>query len=53
VVEEALKVIGIGLSTVAPSQKTFLITSTQHRLQEHGPQWINGEKCRVVAERNR
>jgi hypothetical protein len=48
-VGEALKIIGVDLSTVTPSQKKFLIESTQHLLQEHGLQWIKENHLRLFC----
>jgi hypothetical protein len=47
-VEEALKMIGIDLSTVTPSQKDFLIKATQDLLKDHGLQWF--KKHRILLQ---
>ena len=48
--ELALKRIGVDLSTLTLSQRTFLIESTTRVLRKHDLQWIK-ENSRILRER--
>ena len=48
--EPALKLIGVDLSTLTPSQRTFLIESTARLLWKHGLQWVK-ESSRLLRGR--
>jgi len=48
--EPALKLIGVDLSTLTPSQRTFLIESAVRLLQKHDLQWIK-ENSRLLRDR--
>jgi len=49
-IEQALKIIGIDLSTVTPSQKEFLIRSTQNLLENHDLQWFQESSKLLQAQ---
>jgi hypothetical protein len=46
----ALKLIGVDLSTLTLSQRTFLIGSTARLLRKHDLQWVK-ENSRVLRDR--
>jgi hypothetical protein len=48
--ELALKRIGVDLSTLTLSQRTFLIESTTRLLRKHDLQWIK-ENSRLLRDR--
>ena len=48
--ELALKLIGVDLSTLTLSQRTFLIESTVRLLRKHDLQWIK-ENIRLLHDR--
>ena len=48
--ELALKRIGVDLSTLTLSQRTFLIESTTRLLRKHDLQWIK-ENSRILHDR--
>jgi len=48
--ELALKRIGVDLSTLTLSQRTFLIESTTRLLRKHDLQWIK-ENSRILRDR--
>jgi hypothetical protein len=48
--ELALKRIGVDLSTLSLSQRTFLIESTTRLLRKHDLQWIK-ENSRLLRDR--
>ena len=48
--ELALKRIGLDLSTLTLSQRTFLIESTTRLLRKHDLQWIK-ENSRILRDR--